>query len=115
MSPTGRKRSRGNQASTESHSTQSNDPSPHGDIADEIIRKGEERFKRIKQECIKASRTMPLLGDICDQLYDQKREIEQLKVCIVGQDATNTVIENERNVDKAFDNCILLFQISSID
>ena len=43
---------------------------------------------------------MPLLGDICDQLNEQRREIEQLKACIVGQDATNTVIKNEGNVDK---------------
>ena len=33
MSQTGRKRSRGNQASTESHSIQSSDPSPDGDTA----------------------------------------------------------------------------------
>ena len=42
MSQTGRKRSRGNQVPTESHSTQSSDPTSHGDTADEIVRKGEE-------------------------------------------------------------------------
>ena len=63
--------------------SQSSDQSPDGDTADEIVRKGEGRFKRIKEECIKASKTMSLMRDICDQLHDQKREIEQLKACIV--------------------------------
>ena len=40
---------------------------------------------------------MSLLGDICDQLHDQRREIEQLKACIVGQDALKQEIEQLKN------------------
>ena len=66
MSRTGRKSTRGNLASMESYSTRSSDPSHDGYTADEIVRKGEGTFKRIKEECIKAHRTMSLMRDICD-------------------------------------------------
>ena len=66
-----RSNSRSNQASMES--TQSSDPSSNGDTANEIVTKVEVRFKWIKEDSIKAGRSMELRTDVCSQLEEQKR------------------------------------------
>ena len=53
--------------------TQSSDPSSDGDTANEIATKIEARFKRIKEDSIKAGRSMELIRTNVRGQLDEKR------------------------------------------
>ena len=86
--------SRSNQESTEN--IQSSDPSSDGNTANEIATKVEARFKRIKEDSIKAGRSMELIRtNVHGQLDEQRKEIEQLRRSIANRDEELDKLEKE--------------------